>query len=211
MLSILCDFDGVLCNLDSPTAVQRIRAVQLQMRLPAQHLLARYFFSNPYFRAIDEGKMSYEEMLSAIMARCWRSDFNSWSALWSQIWECYRTDPLMMKLLKRLLQENISVRIITDNHQLFRSWLRSRDELAFLENYLTCSAELGVCKPSRAFFDSALTSALSTPSEACVIDDSPKNVRGASRLGLKSILHIHPRRTISQLACTPEFQFLGKL
>ncbi len=56
------------------------------------------------------------------------------------------------------------------------------------------SEEVGTSKPKREAYERVLSDLGVSPEEAVFIDDSLENVKGAERLGIKSILHKDPEK-----------------
>jgi FMN phosphatase YigB (HAD superfamily) len=202
MRCILCDFDGVLCKLDRSKAEALLNTYEPYLLTSAGDLLDRYFFTNPYFRQIDEGSITYQCMLKSIISDCWSGQLEPWLEVWNGIWSCYSTDMELLSWLIDRADEGIAVRIITDNHREFRTWFSSRSEfLAFQgPNTLICSGEIGCCKPSREIFDRALIGLGLTMQDVCYIDDSPRNIKEAKKLGMTAVHHVDTTTTIAALS-----------
>lgn len=197
--AILCDFDGVLYRLNKDCALTLLMDVKHKLRIPAHLMLERYFFSNPYFREIDTGTLSYAEMLGLIQESCWSGSTADWLEIWEGIWACYEPSVALLAILEAFLESGFPVVIITDNHKDFRSWLLRNTSLASFEQHLICSAELGICKPEPRIFALALAMAKSKPEYTCYIDDNVKNVNAANKLNIVGLHFTNETSTIKRI------------
>ena len=199
MRCLLCDFDGVLCKLDQRAAIKHLNAEREKLLISPSDILSRFFYSNPYYKEIDTGSWSYDEMLIKIQDTSWIGSEEEWLYIWQKIWECYETDLLILDRLNKLLENGILVRLVSDNHRDFRSWMSTRPELASLERNLICSAEVGFCKPSKEIFMLSITGFSVSFSDTCFIDDNVNNILAAKNLGIKSIHHLDSQTTLKKL------------
>lgn len=199
-MSILFDFDGVLCSLDRAKSLEIISTAISSLTISPSQLLDNFFFTNPFYREIDEGKISYFEMLQRIQQECWSGSKTDWMNLWKDVWNCYVIDQAIMLALVQLHSKGFTVRIVTDNHKDFREWFCSRVELRRFEPILVCSAELGIRKPSKGFFEAALPSSGFKFEKACLIDDSLVNVRAAAMFGITPIHHVLAKHSLTKLS-----------
>lgn len=85
---------------------------------------------------------------------------------------------------------------------LSNSWgldLYPKDRFVQLFDVVVISGEVGLRKPDRAIFD-LLLERLETPAEQCLfVDDHPGHLDAAAQLGITTLLHVTPERTIAEL------------
>lgn len=194
--TILCDFDGVLCELNRRNALGILEQVNTYLRISPTTLLDEYFYSNPYYREIDLGILKYADMLKRICTKCWLGSVSSWIKLWEEIWDCYEVNQPLLDCFNSSLEMGHSVAIVTDNHIDFRKWLAIHPLLSHMERRLICSAEISLCKPNQEFFHRALTLTSNIPQQACFIDDNIKNVEAANAIGIEGILYIETHQAV---------------
>lgn len=190
--NLLLDFHGVIAHLDRARAIERVNHHSGNLLLSPNEILEKFFYINPYYREIDLGLLTYSQMLRYIMPSVWRGTYAGWLKLWAVIWDCYSPCLMVMDLIRECTEQQVGVLVVTDNHNEFREWLSRHSVFAPLAKTLLCSAEVGITKPNREFYQLA-ASRLNTVFSSCVyLDDSKLNVTQASLYGITSFHYSSP-------------------
>ena len=106
------------------------------------------------------------------------------------------------------LEETMLVAVATARASGFKtallsnSWgmdLYPKKRLAELFDEVVISGEVGLRKPDREIFE-LLLSRLGLPAAACLfVDDHPGHLHAAAELGMQTVLHTSPERTIAEV------------
>lgn len=107
--------------------------------------------------------------------------------------------PGMEELIKQL-SRSYSLAILTNEGV---EWARYKLEGSGMEKYfdeVVISAEIGVAKPEKEYFDEALEIIGAKPEKAVFVDDSEENVIAAEKLGIRSILFESTKQLKARLA-----------
>lgn len=193
--NIIFDFGGVICTIDHPEAIRRFTKLGLK---DAEVQL------NPYtqggiFGAIEEGKIDEEEFRIKLSEQCGR-ELSLDECLWG--WLGYRKEvpARNIELLRSLRRRGYRLIMLSNTNPYMMAWAMSPDFSKYLDVeepkglpassyfdsvYLSC--ELGVMKPDVKFFEHVIKSENIIPEESLFIDDGPRNVSSASKLGLKTL------------------------
>lgn len=183
---ILVDFYGVLGHLDHGGALDLLGKYATSLRIPASLLLKNYFDTNPYYKELDLGLMSYREMLEEVGPELWTGPINAWFQVWEDIWRCYSFNYPLIHLLERARKTGVAVAVASDTHLEFDSWFRSYRLFAFLHEHLYTSSKLGVKKPAFEFYQAIFEKYRVAPADALYIDDSEYNIRESASFGIRS-------------------------
>jgi putative hydrolase of the HAD superfamily len=99
----------------------------------------------------------------------------------------------------RALRPTYRTGVISNAWPEARHWLEDRWQIADAFDHIVISAEVGVKKPDPRIFHLALDGLEVSPRETVFIDDFEENVKGASDLGIHTILFRDPDQTITEL------------
>ncbi len=99
----------------------------------------------------------------------------------------YRTYPEVVDVINTLHNNGVKIAIVSDYHVDIRPYFDSLGILELIAGF-AISYEVGVTKPHRQMFDTALK-ALSVPAERCLmVGDNPQPDCGASALGITTLI-----------------------
>lgn len=182
--NLVIDLGGVLYAIDparAATAFQQLRPAGLPA-LPVAEALA-----HPMFRAIETGDMSPADFRQTL-----RSDFQleatdaeldaAWNALLLQL------IPGRVEQIRALCSQYRCI-LLSNTNLIHQQALAAECKPAFepLERVFF-SYDMGRRKPDPRIYLDALTAMGMSPAESLMIDDSPDNIRGALKAGLKGIV-----------------------
>jgi FMN phosphatase YigB (HAD superfamily) len=184
---IVVDFYGVLGQLDHDSALELLRKHAPNLRIPGAVLLENYFDTNPYYKDLDLGRMSYRVMLEKVLPELWAGPPDEWFQVWEDIWRCYIFNYPLIQLLQRAWRSGVRVAVASDTHLEFDSWFRSYRLFDFLHDHLYTSSKLGVKKPALEFYQAILEKYCVSPSDALYIDDSDDNIQQSRTFGITSL------------------------
>ncbi len=186
--AIIFDFGGVVVTLDHPQAVEKFRRLGLEDA--AQRL-------DPYtqggiFGQLERGLLTAEEFIAELSQLCHRTlTYNDCLDAWLG----YRKELPQRNLdaLVRLRKEGYRLILLSNTNPFMMHWASSPDfdgkghpvEAYFDAVYL--SYQMGVMKPDERFFRRVLEDQHLQPEEALFLDDGPRNVAAASRLGIQTL------------------------
>jgi putative hydrolase of the HAD superfamily len=107
-----------------------------------------------------------------------------------------RPDPDMFALVEELRGCGVRVGLLSN------SWGNTypRAEIDALIDPVVISGEIGLRKPQAAIYEHALEQLDLPASRVLFIDDAEPNIIGAQAVGLRALLHTHPRSTRAALA-----------
>ncbi len=103
------------------------------------------------------------------------------------VFESYRLLPGIEPLLERLRARGVAMHAASN----YPTWYRAVEQRTQLSRFLSwsfVSCELGVRKPDPAFFGRALERLGQAASDCVFVDDQPRNVEAALRLGFDAVL-----------------------
>jgi len=178
---VLFDFDGVVRHWR--TAVTR--ALDRRMGLPAGTFEATAH-AVPEYELGVLGRVTFDDWCAAVAEALARVISAADAADAVDEWRRYRgdLDARMVELIEAV-KVTARVGLVSNAHDCLRSDLRALgvDELF---EHVTCSAELGAAKPSRAIYLAAAEAFGVTPFSCVFIDDRPDNVHAAQLAGMRS-------------------------
>ncbi len=186
--TIIFDFGGVIVTLDHPKAVEKFGLLGLDNA--PQRL-------NPYtqggiFGQLELGRISADEFVDELSLLCHRQlSFDQCLDAWLG----YRKElpERNLNALMRLRQEGYRLVLLSNTNPFMMHWASSTDfdgqghpvEHYFDSVYL--SYQMGVMKPDPRFFQMVLDKEQILPRETLFLDDGPRNVEVASRLGIRTM------------------------
>lgn len=105
------------------------------------------------------------------------------------LWEQIDVDPDAMLLVKALRAQGIRCYLATNQHDERASFMRTGLRYGDHLDGQFYSSEMGVTKPSMAFFEHILADLALPAAEVLFIDDLAENVAGAAAVGLAAAVH----------------------
>lgn len=182
--NIVFDLGGVIMTLDPAEALRRFKALGLS---DAERYLDAYTQSG-IFGNLEEGKITAEDF---------RSKFSSLTGHELTFDECkhawlgYRKDVPQrnLDLLKELRTKGYRLILLSNTNPFMMDWALSSDfdgKGSSLNDYfdaLYLSYRLGIMKPALDFFRQVLDNENILPEETLFVDDGPRNVEAAGKLG----------------------------
>lgn len=183
--TIIFDLGGVIITIDHDEAVRRFTA--LGLKDAAQRL-------NPYtqggiFGDLEEGKIDAEcfrTNLSQLVGR--EVTYDECRYAW--LGYCGNIPQRNLDMLQHLRSVGYRVILLSNTNPYMMSFIRSTDfdgKGHPLDHYLDAlylSYEMKVMKPDETFFHHVLMAEQIQPSECLFVDDGPRNVAAASKVGM---------------------------
>lgn len=180
--AVIFDFGQVLVHFD-PDWILSEAIADAEDRKKAAEIL----FSREYWDRMDDGTLSESELCRLALPRIeekYRANAEEAIMSWHERlpeWEGMR------ELLSDLKARGVPIFLISNISRGFASHASEIPILSFIDNAVF-SAITDYVKPSREIFELAC-SRFGYRAEECVfIDDSEKNIRGASDFGLNTVL-----------------------
>lgn len=186
--NIIFDLGGVVMTLDPIEALRRFKKLGLN---EAERYLDAYTQSG-IFGNLEEGKITAEDFrreLSSLIGRelTFEECKNAWLG--------YRKDvPLRnLDMLEELRNLGYRLILLSNTNPFMMDWALSTEfdgkgsSLADYFDSLYLSYRLGVMKPDAGFFMQVIESEKILPEETLFVDDGPRNVEAAGKLGFMTI------------------------
>lgn len=204
--NIVFDLGGVIMTLDPAEALRRFKALGLS---DAERYLDSYTQSG-IFGNLEEGKITAEDFRSKLSSLTGHElTFDECKHAWLG----YRKDVPQrnLDLLKELRAKGYRLILLSNTNPFMMDWALSSEfdgKGSSLNDYfdaLYLSYRLGIMKPAPDFFRQVLDNENILPEETLFVDDGPRNVEAADKLGfmtmcpdngsdwtgeLRSILHL---------------------
>lgn len=185
--NLLFDLGGVIITLDQPQAVRRFKEIGLA---DAEERLDPYTQSG-LFGALEKGDIDAEQFRAGL------SDIIGHEVTMEQClygWKGYVADLPARNLtaLRRLRDEGYRIILVSNTNPFLMSWALSDDfdgnghSLADYMDAMYMSYKCGVMKPDERFFRHVLENENIQPEETLLIDDGPRNIESAARLGVNT-------------------------
>ena len=170
---ILFDVDGVLIHAEnwSKEFIQR-------NNLPPD---AMSDFFGGIFRDCTMGKADLKEILPPFLEKWrWERSVDDFLYEWFQFEN--KPDTELISKIQELRKEGINCYVATNQEKYRLEFLRN--EMKFSEYFdgIFCSAEIGLKKPQKEYFDYILKSLEISPDKVVYFDDSAENIDVASGL-----------------------------
>ncbi len=205
--TIIFDLGGVIITLDQPQAVRRFVEIGLK---DAEKRLDPYTQSG-MFGDLECGRISAEEF---------RQEFSRLAGKEVTYEECrcgwlgYAKEVPRRNLeaLRRLREEGYRLVLLSNTNPYMMSWVNSPDfdgNGHSIEDYMDAcylSYQLGCMKPDERFFRKVIQAEQTPPSEMLFLDDGPRNIEAAEKLGIHTICPKNGEDWTGNL-----FETLGKL
>ena len=181
MKAIIFDVGNVLIHFD---AVRAARRFSREAKVPFEKVW-RHFFISRVEKAYTRGEISTREFFNhARLAFGSSMDFKMFARLWNDIfWENRGIRPILRRLAK-----HYPLYLISNTNELHFDYLRRKFRGVFRYFKQTFpSHEMGRRKPDPRIYWRVLRAVKLRPEEAVFIDDMPRFVRAARRVGMKGV------------------------
>lgn len=182
--NIVFDLGGVIMTLDPAEALRRFKALGLS---DAERYLDAYTQSG-IFGNLEEGKITAEDFRSKLSSLTGHElTFDECKHAWLG----YRKDVPQrnLDLLKELRAKGYRLILLSNTNPFMMDWALSCEfdgKGSSLNDYfdaLYLSYRLGIMKPAPDFFRQVLDNENILPEETLFVDDGPRNVEAAGKLG----------------------------
>lgn len=182
--NIVFDLGGVIMTLDPAEALRRFKALGL---FDAERYLDAYTQSG-VFGNLEEGKITAEDFRSKLSSLTGHElTFDECKHAWLG----YRKDVPQrnLDLLKELRAKGYRLILLSNTNPFMMDWALSSEfdgKGSSLNDYfdaLYLSYRLGIMKPAPDFFRQVLDNENILPEETLFVDDGPRNVEAAGKLG----------------------------
>lgn len=179
--AIIFDLGNVLIHFDAVRAAQRFSR---KAQVPFEKVW-RHFFTSRIEKAYTRGEISTREFFNhARKAFRSKMDFKTFARLWNDIfWENRGIRVILRKLSRRY-----PLYLISNTNELHFDYLQREFRAIFMHFKRTFpSHKMGRRKPDRRIYWKVLRSIRLKPEETVFIDDMPRFVEAARRVGMKGI------------------------
>lgn len=186
--NIVFDLGGVIMTLDPAEALRRFKALGLS---DVERYLDAYTQSG-IFGNLEEGKITAEDFRSKLSSLTGHElTFDECKHAWLG----YRKDVPQrnLDLLKELRAKDYRLILLSNTNPFMMDWALSSDfdgKGSSLNDYfdaLYLSYRLGIMKPVPDFFRQVLDNENILPEETLFVDDGPRNVEAAGKLGFMTM------------------------
>lgn len=186
--NIVFDLGGVIMTLDPAEALRRFKALGLS---DAERYLDAYTQSG-IFGNLEEGKITAEDFRSKLSSLAGHElTFDECKHAWLG----YRKDVPQrnLDLLKELRAKGYRLILLSNTNPFMMDWALSSEfdgKGSSLNDYfdaLYLSYRLGIMKPAPDFFRQVLDNENILPEETFFVDDGPRNVEAAGKLGFMTM------------------------
>lgn len=186
--NIVFDLGGVIMTLDPAEALRRFKALGLS---DAERYLDSYTQSG-IFGNLEEGNITAEDFRSKLSSLTGHElTFDECKHAWLG----YRKDVPQrnLDLLKELRAKGYRLILLSNTNPFMMDWALSSEfdgKGSSLNDYfdaLYLSYRLGIMKPAPDFFRQVLDNENILPEETLFVDDGPRNVEAAGKLGFMTM------------------------
>ncbi len=190
--NVVFDLGGVIMTIDQNEALRRFKALGLA---DAERHLDPYTQTG-IFGDLEEGKITAEDFRTGLSRLIGREVTNDEC---KHAWLGYRKDVPQRNLdtLKDLRSKGYRLILLSNTNPFMMSWALSKDfdgGKASLEDYfdsLYLSYKVGAMKPDPEFFKNLLDNEKINPAESLFVDDGPRNIESACRLGFNTLCPVN--------------------
>ena len=190
--NVVFDLGGVIMTIDQNEALRRFKALGLT---DAERHLDPYTQTG-IFGDLEEGKITAEDFRTGLSRLIGREVTNDEC---KHAWLGYRKDVPQRNLdtLKDLRSKGYRLILLSNTNPFMMSWALSKDfdgGKASLEDYfdsLYLSYKVGAMKPDPEFFKNLLDNEKINPAESLFVDDGPRNIESACRLGFNTLCPVN--------------------
>lgn len=185
---IVFDFGGVVTEVAARPAMERFAALGVKN---VEHYLNSYR-QNGIFYELENGDITAEGFVCGLSALCGRTVSHD-DAKHAWLGFIVKTQTEYLEWLQTL-RPRFRLSILSNTNPFLQEWARSE---AFtpcgksLDDYfdsLYLSYLMNCSKPDETIYRKMLSSGMMNPEETLFLDDSPKNVEAARRVGINTLL-----------------------
>ncbi|MCX7858229.1 MAG: HAD family phosphatase [Deltaproteobacteria bacterium] len=136
---------------------------------------------NPY----EEGKVSSFDFFKHLKDRLkLEIDFEEFKEIWNPI---FREDEKVVKLIHTLKAKSFPLFLLSNTNELHFTHIKETYSVVHLMDRWILSYEIGAKKPKRAIYEAIFERIEISPDEILYIDDIPRYVEAASKLGMRGV------------------------
>ena len=193
--AVLCDLGGVVIRIDA----DRIRAGWAQLSaLPAHEVFAAY--PDDAYRRFERDELSEEAYLHHVRRHLHLDGTDDQiRAAFNDLY--LGVDHDTIDLLHHLRERGVVMLALTNtNRTHHRVWSRRYAEALDVFEQVHCSHDLGHRKPEPEAFHRVLREHRLDPEDVVFIDDDPRNVTAAKRIGMEGLVFTDGATLAEQLA-----------
>jgi glucose-1-phosphatase len=186
--TLIFDLGGVLINLDLPQCIQNFKDLGLQDF--EQHL--SLFGQKGFFLQFEKGQISIPEFRAEVRKLCPNTLTDAQiDAAWCSFL-CDIPNQKMEMLLE--LKKKFRLLLLSNTNQLHievstaGEFARIGKKITDVFNKCYYSYEMGMAKPDAIIFETLLADAGVSAKECLFLDDGPKNIEQAAKMGIQTHL-----------------------
>jgi len=196
--TIIFDFGGVLYKTPNIKNLLRWQKILGITNDPEVTKLINEPGSSELFWDVMVGKVKEEELWN-LLAKQWHIPSRLYSRFQKNMMSRRRINKPLEKILKSL-KGKYKTAILSNAGDQTRNTMENVFGLNKIVDEIIISAEEGIAKPDKKFYEIALTR-LNTQAENCVfIDDLLENIDSAKEMGMKTIHHTDNYITIQTIS-----------
>jgi len=189
---IVFDFGGVVCSFDYRIFCRRLAAATGR---PAEQILD-VAFAGPLQTDFESGRITGPDYHSLVTERLGiQIPYGEFAALYGDI---FTEIPETAELLRRL-HPRYPLYLLSDTNELHFAYVRERIPALRLFAQFVLSYEVGVMKPAPEIYEEVLRRSGLAASACLFIDDRPRNVEGAARIGMRALHYRSPAQLRAEL------------
>ena len=191
--AILFDLGNVLLNYDAYKAANRFAKVCKVPRIKVWI----HFFTSPTEKAYTRGHISsYEFYRHAKQVLKFPIDYPTFRHYWNDIfWESGGMDPFLARLRRRY-----PLYLISNTNAMHFDHIKKKFKILRHFKKTFPSHEVGHRKPEPEIYEKVLAKIRMRPEETVFIDDVPKFVDGARKVGMHAIRFRNKKQLVKDLA-----------
>jgi putative hydrolase of the HAD superfamily len=186
MPSVICDFGNVIAFFDHRRACRAIAA--LASNNATEDTVHSAIFDAPIHAEFDCGELSSAEFVECLRAKfCIKQPDSDIVSAWCDI---FSPNDALTKWLPMLKRSAKRLHLASNTDALHFDWIRQhfRDVTDLFDGF-TLSFEVGVRKPSLAFYQHCVTVMDVSPTECIFVDDRKEFVDVARSIGMVGITY----------------------
>ncbi|MFA6030004.1 MAG: HAD family phosphatase [Elusimicrobiota bacterium] len=178
--AVFFDIGNVLLHFDARQVQKRfVAAVGLRPKSVRELLWAGRLVDG-----VERGRITSARLYRVFREELsYRGTFEEFRRLWCDM---FTLDRGAQRLLARLARRGVPVYLLSNTNRLHYDHILERYDFPRLVRGAVLSYRLGLRKPEVGIYRAAVRRARVRPEEALFIDDLPKNVAGARRVGLRA-------------------------
>jgi epoxide hydrolase-like predicted phosphatase len=198
---VVFDYGGVLTtpvrdSIDAWLAADGIDPASFSRTLKSW--MSRNVSWNTPIHRLEVGELSAEEFGRLLAAELTTVDGRSIdpSGVLDRLFAQMRPDPEMFALVEDLRELGLRVGLLSN------SWGNTypRERIEALFDPVVISGEVGLRKPQASIYEHTLGMLGLPPGRVLFVDDAEPNIVGARAVGMRALLHTHPRGTRAAVA-----------